>query len=222
MRWGSAAHHHGLTHYEHRHDQVPSKASVLWLDPNSTIRHAVALYVSGTNEISMYGGWIALDAFAYTTDHFCMSITRAPLRRPTRGSMRRHTLLMDLSSFTTHVSTPITYYREIQHINNYYYKWIIVWGERTYMFDLLIAIIDVLTFWRKFFRRKKKQLATMKKKIRNRSHNSGSHLLRDWEILPLRINTFLIILNSHQIELAGVTSSATRGVINEIIGINFD
>jgi len=68
-----------LTHYEHRHDQVPSKASVLWLDPNSTIRHTVALYVSGTNEISMYGGWIALDAFAYTTDHFCMSITYASL-----------------------------------------------------------------------------------------------------------------------------------------------
>lgn len=64
-----------LTHYEHRHDQVPSKASVLWLDPNSTIRHAAVLYVSGTNEISMYGGWIALDAFAYRMDHFCMSIT---------------------------------------------------------------------------------------------------------------------------------------------------
>jgi len=45
-----------LTHYEHRHDQVPSKASVLWLDPDSTIRHAAVLYVSGTNEISMYGG----------------------------------------------------------------------------------------------------------------------------------------------------------------------
>lgn len=54
--YASGARASRLTHYEHRHDQVPSKASVLWLDPNSTIRHAVALYVSGTNEISMYGG----------------------------------------------------------------------------------------------------------------------------------------------------------------------
>jgi len=36
------------------------------------------------------------------------------------------------------------------------------------------------------------------------------------------INRFLIIFNSHQIELTGVTSSATHGVINEIMGINFD
>jgi len=62
-----------------------------------------------------------------------------------------------------------------------------------------------------------------KKKKKRKSLENRLLLLRDWNSpLGARINRFLIILNSHQIELAGVTSSATHGVINEIMGINFD
>lgn len=176
-----------------------------------------------------------MDAFAYTTDHFCMSMAYAPLLSTT---VWKHTLLMDLSSFAaTRVSTaqklrvliiasehfggnkkrrstfPGTLEKDIVTIVKMY--------QIRYLrrINFLIDHIFVFKGTSPCKRGNKVLFARTQKRSRNRYHPSS---MLEFCLSPRGINRFLIILNSHQIELAGVMSSAMHGVINEIMGINFD